>query len=311
MFEILSNSKKICYNTRSIILEEFALFFKEKGMAVEPLDFSAQSTIGCGPHASQAVYPRSFTELIELIDFCVANKKRYAILGSLSNVLPPEQESRTLFIITKRLVGATFGETPLVYTGMTASAFLKECEIYGKTGAEFLAGIPCTMGGAAFMNAGACGRYMDEIVRSVIVYRKGELKSFAKEECQYSYKHSRFMEDGSAIFAVMLNLSNAAREEVAAKKKEYLEKRKALPIGRSMGCIFKNPAGLSAGQLIEGAGLKGLRIGGAHISEVHANFIINDKGATVRDVKTLIQLMKNAVYAQYRVQLEEEIRYLV
>lgn len=292
-------------------MDDFALFLETKGMALECLDFSTRSTIGCGASTSQAVYPRSFTELIELIDFCRAKGKRYSILGNLSNVLPPEGDTDTVFIVTKRLVGATFGATPLVYTGMTASAFLQECELHGKSGAEFLAGIPCTMGGAAYMNAGAAGKYMDEIVHSVIVYRNGELKSYSKEDCGYSYKRSRFMEDGSVIFAVTLNLVDATAEEIARRKREYLERRKQLPRGRSMGCVFKNPEGNSAGKLIEGAGLKGMRIGGARVSEEHANFIINDGGATVKEIKTLIQLIKNAVCAQYRVRLEEEICYLV
>lgn len=292
-------------------MEEFALFLREKAIPLESFDFSAGSTVGCGGVARQAVFPRSFTEIIDVIDWCEAHQKRYTVLGNLSNVLPPEDESDTLFVFTKRLVGATFGTTPLVYAGVSAGAFLAECERHGKSGAEFLSGIPCTMGGAAYMNAGAAGRYMDEIVHSVIVYKNGELRSYSKEECGYSYKHSRFMDEGGVIFAVMLDLEDATKEEIVARRKAYAERRKALPVGRSMGCVFKNPNGTSAGKLIEGAGLKGLRIGDAYVSSEHANFIINGGKASVREIKTLIQLIKNAVYAQYRIQLEEEIRYLV
>ncbi|MBQ8374601.1 MAG: UDP-N-acetylmuramate dehydrogenase [Clostridia bacterium] len=290
-------------------MEEFALFSKTSEIPLEEYEFKKGSTIGCGGVVN-AVFPRSFTELIEVVDWCEEKQKRYCVLGNASNVLPPEAQSDTLFIFTKRLVGATFGKTPLVYAGMTAGAFLKECEAHGKSGAEFLAGVPCTMGGAAYMNAGAAGKYLSEIIKSVIVYQNGELRSFPKSECDYSYKHSRFMEKGGVIFAVMLDLTDETPEAIARKKAEYLNRRKSLPTGRSMGCIFKNPDGQAAGKLIEGAGLKGLRLGDAFVSEEHANFIINGGNATVKEIKKLIEIVKNAVYAQYRVRLEEEIRYL-
>lgn len=292
-------------------MEDFALFLEEKSIPLLSFDFSTGSTIGCGGVTKRAVFPRSFTEMIDVVDWCEAHGKRYVVLGNLSNVLPPEGESDTLFIFTKNLVGATFGSTPLVYAGMTASTFLRECERHGKSGAEFLSGVPCTMGGAAYMNAGAAGKYMDEIVHSVIVYKNGELRSYAKEECRYEYKRSRFMDDGGVIFAVSLNLVDATQEEIFQKRKRYLERRKTLPAGKSMGCVFKNPVGDSAGKLIEGAGLKGLRLGDAYVSMEHANFIINGGKASVGELKTLIQLIKNAVYARYHIWLEEEIRYLV
>ena len=97
---------------------------------------------------------------------------------------------------------------------------------------------------------------------------------------------------------------------VAFRRKEYLVRRTALPKGKSMGCVFKNPNGVSAGKLIEGAGLKGLRVGGAVVSNQHANFILNDNNANSDDIKRLIVIVKNAVYVQYKIRLEEEIRYL-
>ncbi|MFR1554454.1 MAG: UDP-N-acetylenolpyruvoylglucosamine reductase, partial [Coriobacteriales bacterium] len=129
-------------------------------------------------------------------------------------------------------------------------------------------------------------------------------------ECEYSYKHSVFMRDGSVILGASFVLEDADGETVAKKRAEYLEKRRRLPAGRSMGCTFKNPPAETAGKLIEGAGLKGLRVGGAVISTEHANFIINEGGATSADVRALINLIKNAVFARYGVELEEEIRYI-
>ena len=118
------------------------------------------------------------------------------------------------------------------------------------------------------------------------------------------------MQEGGVLFAVTFSLTNATPEDVARQRKKYLLQRAKLPKGRSMGCVFKNPQGDFAGRLIEGAGLKGLRVGGAVVSEQHANFILNDRNASSNDIKNLISIVKNAVYAQYKIHLEEEIRYI-
>ncbi len=289
-------------------MEDFALFLENKQISLMEYDFSKGSTIGVGG-VGKAVFPRSFTECIDVIDACRRGGIHYRVLGNLSNVLPPERDDETVYIMTRRLKGVTMGDAPLVHAGVTASELLHACKLHGKSGAEFLTGIPCTIGGAAYMNAGVAGRYFAEIVRSVIVYENGELKTYPKEECGYSYKNSRFMQ-GGVIFAVVLNLENATPEIVAENIRAYANRRAKLPTGKSMGCVFKNPDGISAGALIEQAGLKGLRVGGAVVSTEHANFIINDDGATVSDVETLIQRIKATVLQKFGVTLVEEIERL-
>ena len=118
------------------------------------------------------------------------------------------------------------------------------------------------------------------------------------------------MRKNDVIVGARLKLEKTSAETVCENVLRYREKRAHLPKGKSMGCVFKNPENAIAGKLIEGAGLKGLRVGGAVVSSAHANFIINDGNATSEQIKTLIQLMKNAVFAQYKIRLEEEIRYL-
>lgn len=289
-------------------MEDFALFLVSKQISLTKYDFSKGSTIGVGG-IGRAVFPRSFTEFIDVIDGCRLRGIPYRVLGNLSNVLPPERNDEAIYVITKRLKGITMGGSPLVHAGVTAAELLKECKKHGKSGAEFLTGIPCTVGGAAYMNAGVSGRYFEEIVRSVIVYENGGLKTYSKEECGYAYKTSRFMR-GGVIFAVVLNLENATPEIVAERIREYAKRREKLPTGRSMGCVFKNPYGVSAGALIEKAGLKGFRVGGAVVSTEHANFIINDGGATVAEVKALIQKIKTTVFEKLGVMLREEIQCL-
>lgn len=289
-------------------MEEFALFLKNKQILMRYCDFKQVSTIGVGG-VCRAVFPRSFTELIDVIDECSRLGLPVKVLGNLSNVLPPERDEKTVFVMTRLLRGLTFGDAPLVHAGVTAGELLKACRENGKGGAEFLAGIPCTIGGAAYMNAGVSGRYFADIVRSVVVYEDGALKTYAKEECDYSYKHSRFML-GGVILGVILDLKDASQDQIDERVEWYLQRRKKLPKGRSMGCVFKNPEGHFAGELIENAGLKGLRQGGVFVSSEHANFIINDGNATVSDVKRLIGKIKRAVYNQVGIRLEEEICYL-
>lgn len=118
------------------------------------------------------------------------------------------------------------------------------------------------------------------------------------------------MENDDVILGGTLRLQKSDVRSIAENTRYYREKRRRLPTGKSLGCIFKNPSEGSAGEWIERAGLKGLRVGGAKVSELHANFIINDANATTREIRTLIELVKNAVFSRCGIVLEEEIQYI-
>ena len=160
------------------------------------------------------------------------------------------------------------------------------------------------------MNAGAGGKYISEIVESVMVLRDGKTCILPLRDCEYRYKHSLFMENEDVILGAFLRLERGTLEEIERTESYYLARRRHLPKGRSMGCVFKNPDGVSAGEWIERSNLKGTRIGGAKISEEHANFIINEGNASSADIQALITLVKNTVQTKQGVVLEEEIRYL-
>lgn len=273
----------------------------------EDFDFSKNSTIGIGGKAKIVFYPTTIKELIALVDLLEENNAPYLVLGNLSNVLPPDQYLEKAIILTTKLTSIEFAKSVFVSAGVTSGALIRACAKNGKTGVEFLAGIPCTIGGATYMNAGAGGKYISDIVKRVLVYKQRRLCILTKKECEYGYKTSVFMKNGGIILGVELELDDALEEEILANQKNVLATRNWLPKGRSMGCVFKNPLGESAGKLIEGAGLKGLRNGGAVVSEIHANFIINEKNATQNEVLELIRIIKNAVFAQYKIILEEEI----
>lgn len=293
-------------------MDDYARFFKrylEIAPYRSPFLYGKNSTIGCGGMARIAFFPENLSQTVRLLSALEKDSVPYVVLGNLSNVLPPDGIGEKIVVSTRRLTGVVVEKSVFSYAGTTAGAFLAACKRAGKTGAEFLAGIPCTIGGAAYMNAGADGRYLDETVQSVVVFRRGEMVTLPKTDCGYAYKESVFMRDGSVILGVNFLLHDGKQEEIAEKTEYYLKRRRDLPKGGSMGCVFKNPPGGYAGKLIEGSGLKGLRIGGAYVSDIHANFIINE-GEKARDVKALIHTVKNAVYAQYGVRLQEEIRYL-
>ncbi|MBQ8686045.1 MAG: UDP-N-acetylmuramate dehydrogenase [Clostridia bacterium] len=285
--------------------EKYAAFTTEK-----PFDFTKRSTIGCGGFAPVAFYPKTAEECITLVGYLRTDGFPYQVLGNLSNVLPKSGESDGVVISTKSLKGISFSNGVFVEAGVTSGALLSACKKRGLSGAEFLVGIPCTVGGALYMNAGVAGAYIGELVESVTVIREGELTVLPRSACEYAYKHSAFMQNNDFILGAKLALEEADEASVLVKLKAYADRRKHLPKGKSMGCVFKNPPNAVAGRLIEGAGLKGLRIGGAVVSEMHANFIVNDKGATSEHIQALIAVVKNAVFAQYNVRLEEEIRYL-
>ena len=276
--------------------------------AERPFHFTKHSTIGCGGFAKEAYYPRDEEEVIRLVS---AFQDNWVAVGNLSNVLPSDEGTTQTVICSKRLTDIHLAKDgTFVAAGVTSGALLRYMKATGQSGAEFLAGIPCTLGGILYMNGGAGGKYIAEIVQTVRVIRNGKVMELPVEECGYFYKNSVFMQTNDFILGATLHLENDDGGTIKDKIQHYMQKRAHLPKGKSMGCVFKNPSTAPAGVLIERAGLKGLRVGGAKVSEIHANFIINDQNATAEDIRTLIQWIKRTVHERYGIMLEEEIRYI-
>lgn len=273
-----------------------------------PFDFTKHSTIGCGGFAQTAYYPQTEQEAVYLLSVL---KKEWVAVGNLSNVLPSDVGTNCAVVCTKKMTEIQeSADGVFVSAGVTSGALLRYMKGVGYTGAEFFAGIPCTLGGMLYMNGGVGGRYVADIVKTVRVIRNGVAVDLTVEECEYSYKNSAFMRTNDFILGALLRLEKSDKQTIEEEIRRWLAKRAHLPKGKSMGCVFKNPQGVSAGALIEGAGFKGVRVGGAKVSELHANFIINDKDATAEEIYALIQKIKTAVYEKYGVRLEEEIRYI-
>lgn len=272
-----------------------------------PFDFSMHSSIGVGGKAAVSFYPTTIEELCSLLRDLEKDGIPFYTLGNLTNVLPADERIDKAIVSTKKL---RYIDGDFFSAGVTSSMLLSRCQQAGKSGAEFLEGIPCTLGGALYMNAGVNGRYIAEVVQSVTVQREGKTIVLKNMDCDFSYKHSLFMDGKSVILGARLALTDSSKENVILTRQVYRQRRKHLPKGKSMGCVFKNPNGKSAGKLIEEAGLKGKRVGGAVVSIEHANFILNDNHATAHDVTQLIDMIKSAVFAQHKIELEEEIRYI-
>lgn len=179
-------------------------------------------------------------------------------------------------------------------------------------GFEFASGIPGSLGGALFMNAGAYGGEMKQVVESVraISADGSSERIFSNEEMKFGYRHSVLSENGYIAVEAVLNMEKGSREKIAERMKELSARRNSKqPVNYpSAGSTFKRPEGHFAGKLIEDAGLKGVSVGGAEVSSLHSGFIINKGGATATDILDLITLVRNRVYDESGIMLEPEVR---
>ena len=180
------------------------------------------------------------------------------------------------------------------------------------TGMEGLSGIPGSVGGAVFMNAGAYGyETKDVLISAHAVSSDGkEEKDFSPEEMGLGYRHSAFMENGYIVTSAVFKLKKDNKEDIKARMADFTERRVTKQPLRypSAGSTFKRPEGYFAGKLIEDSGLKGLTVGGAQVSELHAGFVINKGGATATDILELIHLVQDVVFDKFGVRLEPEVR---
>lgn len=200
-----------------------------------------------------------------------------------------------------------------VQAGMLMSSLAREIQKRELTGFEFASGIPGSIGGAVFMNAGAYDGEIKDIVTKVrALNSKGEVFEFDKENLEFSYRHSAFQENGMVILDVTMELKKGKLKDIKQKTEELTRRRNEkqpvhLP---SAGSFFKRPEGYYAGKLIQDAGLKGYRIGGAMVSDMHSGFIVNVDNATATDIIRLKDYIQERVFEKFKVRLEPEIRIL-
>ncbi len=289
-------------------LEEIRKIVSGKILINEPL--AKYSTFKIGGLADIYLEPANVDELINLIKYLKSKEVDFIILGNGSNVLISDEGFRGAVINLE--FGLNFigieDEYVVAGAGVKLSKFVDFCIENGFKGVEMLAGIPGTLGGAIIMNAGAYSGEISDYLIDVDVIRDFELVRLKKEECGFGYRTSSLTND--IVVRARFKFPSGDIEEMKKIRREILIRRnQTQPVNfPNAGSIFKNPPGNFAGKLIEDAGLKGVQIGGAQISEKHANFIINKGNATAKDVLELIKLAQSKVYEKFGVKLELEIR---
>lgn len=278
----------------------------------EPMAKHTSFRIG-GP-AEVMIFPKSREEMAEVLKFCRRQGCQPMILGAGTNVLAPDAGMSGLVICLKdALDGMEVLDdvTIRVAAGVTMSRAALFAANHNLSGLEFAHGIPGTVGGGVYMNAGAYGGEISHVCTAVEVMKQdGTLCRYSNEEMGFSYRHSVLEEEMAIVISAEFTLQPAPAEQVREKIQELLAKRKkSQPLDMpSAGSAFKRPAGGYAAALIEQAGLKGFRVGNAGISEKHAGFAVNLGGATARDVQNLLEQVSQKVYEDSGIRLEPEVR---
>ena len=282
------------------------------GCAVTPrYPMKKYTWLRVGGEADLVVQPNSNQQFIELLNLLYSSGVPWVVLGEGSNTIVYDGGVSGVVISTKKLkkVEIVDGTKVLAESGAILGTILNKTIKAGLTGFEFAAGIPGTVGGGIFMNAGANEGEIKDVVDTVWIWTGGEEIALNRSEIKFEYRKSH-LPKGSVIIKAMFSLQHGCRAQSERNVKDYMTKRNLTqPIKMSnTGSIFKNPPEIAAGQLIEELGLKGFAIGGAKFSDLHANFIVNSGNATARDVLELIETAKREALLQRGIKLETEVR---
>ena len=283
------------------------------------VSLKSYTTFKIGGPAKYFFEAKGKEDLIEAILVAKSKKLPFFILGGGSNILVSDKGYKGLIIKIKNQkskIKNTNQKSKIIETESDAllSQIVALALKNSLTGLEWAIGIPGTVGGAIYGNAGAFKKSMKDITKTVTVLeiknQKSNIKNLRNKDCKFCYRNSIFKQKKNLIIlSATLQLKKGNKLKIEKRIKEYLNYRKETqPLNLpSAGSIFKNPKGFSAGELIEGCGLKGKRIGNVKISEKHANFIVNLGGGKAKDVKKLINLAKKKIKEKFGITLEEEI----
>lgn len=276
----------------------------------EPLSRYTYTKTG-GP-ADALIFPKSKEEVQALVKWLNENNWPLTILGNASNLIVKDGGIRGATIILTDMNQISIHENSIrVLTGAPLIELSKRAYDNELTGLEFACGIPGSVGGAVYMNAGAYGGEVQEVISSVTVLtRLGEVKEMTNEDMQFDYRHSILQESDDIALEVIFELKPGNKEEIKEKMDEltYLRTSKQPLEYPSCGSVFKRPTGYFTGKLIQDAGLQGYVWGGAQVSTKHAGFIVNINNATATDYIELIEHIKEVILEKDGVALETEVK---
>jgi UDP-N-acetylmuramate dehydrogenase len=278
----------------------------------EPM--SRHTSFRIGGRVEVMAFPKTAEELRSVLKQSAMLDMKPAILGAGTNVLAPDEGINGVVICLK---DALLGKEKLddttirIMAGETMTKAAVFAANHGLSGLEFAHGIPGTVGGGVYMNAGAYGGEICQVCDRVeIMDRQGNIRWLDKEEMKFSYRHSILEDSGDIVISAIFTLTPKDPSEIRDSMKELMAKRSASqPLDMpSAGSAFKRPVGSYAAALIDGAGLKGYQVGGAAISTKHAGFAVNMGNATAEDVKNLLRQVSDQVFDHSGIRLEPEIR---
>ena len=281
---------------------------------IKNCEMSQYTSFKAGGKADALIIPGDLNELREALVKLSKSGAGYMVMGNGSNILVSDSGySGTIVKIGEPFSHITIdGEELTAGGGTLMSSVAKAAMEAGLAGFEFASGIPGSIGGAVFMNAGAYENEMKNIIKYVNMISKDGSREFtmSADEMKFAYRYSILHDTGDIVTSVTLKLDKGSTGEIKEKTRELMELRnKKQPVSLpSAGSFFKRPPGNFAGKLIQDAGLKGLSVGGAKVSELHAGFIVNDKNATATDIIDLMHLVQHTVYDKFGVNLEPEVR---
>ncbi|QHI71323.1 UDP-N-acetylmuramate dehydrogenase [Aminipila terrae] len=277
---------------------------------------SKYTSFRTGGNASAMVIVENIVELKKLLCLLTEEQVPHILLGNGSNILVKDGGYKGIVI----KLGNSFNTVKVeenkitAYAGAKITAVAKAAMEHGLSGMEFASGIPGSVGGGVFMNAGAYGGEIKDIIVSVQAITKDGSREYeiSREEMLMGYRTSSFQKTGDIIIYATFQLKLEEKNIIAERMKELMEKRnQKQPVNLpSAGSFFKRPEGYYAGKLIQDSGLKGLSVGGAQVSPMHAGFIVNNGDATAGDILKLMKLIQNTVFEKFGVRLEPEVRIL-
>lgn len=265
-----------------------------------------------GGPADILLIPKTKDQIVKTIKTCKENNIPYYVIGNGSNLLVKDGGIRGVIIKLTELNNINISEGKVIAeTGALLKDASKIALENNLTGLEFACGIPGSIGGAVFMNAGAYnGEIADVIESAEVLTEDGKIIKYTKEELNLGYRTSRVMEEKAIVLEAVFALQSGEQEKIKARVDDLTEKRESKqPLEYpSAGSTFKRPEGYFAGKLIQDAGLKGYSIGGAAVSQKHSGFVINKGGATAKDILDLIAHIQSEVKNQFGVDLHPEVR---
>jgi UDP-N-acetylmuramate dehydrogenase len=295
---------------RTVDFRELKTLIKGRVELDHPL--APHTTYHLGGKAAAFVEPQGVEDMAELLRCLTHAEAPYLVIGGGSNLLfADEGFSGVVIRLGRGFQGLHIeGDRVRAKAGTKLVTVLSKAREAGLGGVEFFAGIPGTLGGAVAGNAGAKKAWIGPTVEELtIVTPRGEVRHLRKADYHYGYRHSSLKMSGNILVEAVLKLKKEPKGDIERKVREYFKVRrgKQPKTEKNAGSVFKNPEGNFAGRLTESVGLKGFKVGGARVSEVHANFIINDGTATAHDVVAVMREIQGRVKKEYGIRLEPEI----